>query len=150
MFTWVGLAMCALRPSRGEVPVTAYWDTMPRKDIIARRPFLISFTFMAGESWPVGSKGKLPTPPDSPVAMNPRMRAASRKPITTIWIAIEGLDVPVAERGFAGLPELGEADGVREEDARGGVHRPAAVHELSLLEVGERLGVRAEAEGVEA
>ena len=24
MFTCVGLAMCALRPSRGEVPVTAY------------------------------------------------------------------------------------------------------------------------------
>ena len=33
MFTWVGLAMCALSP-RGEVPVT-YWDTMPRKAIIA-------------------------------------------------------------------------------------------------------------------
>mmetsp|Transcript_10084 Transcript_10084/g.42895 ORF Transcript_10084/g.42895 Transcript_10084/m.42895 type:complete len:330 (-) Transcript_10084:40-1029(-) len=62
----------------------------------------------------------------------------------------EGLDVPVAERGLASLPELGQTHGVREEDARGGVHRPAAVHELSLLEVGEGLGVLAEAQGVEA
>eukprot|EP00982_Pelagococcus_subviridis_P000069 659-Pelagococcus_subviridis.AAC.2 len=87
MLTPVGFAMCALRPSSGDVPVTAYWDTMPRKDIIARRPFFTSFTFIAGESWPVGSNGKLPTTPDSPVAMKPRMRAASRKPMTTTWMA---------------------------------------------------------------
>lgn len=50
----------------------------------------------------------------------------------------------------AGEPELGEADGVGEEDAGDGHHRPAAVGELSLFVPRQCVGISSEAERVKA
>lgn len=50
----------------------------------------------------------------------------------------------------ASLPELGQAHGVGEEDARHGGHGPAAVGELSLAVPLQGLGVGAQAQGVKA
>ena len=62
----------------------------------------------------------------------------------------ERVDGEVVLRGAGFVPRSADAEHLGGGDAGDGHHRPAGVHELSLLVVLQALGVGAEAEGVEA
>jgi len=148
MLAEVGLARCALRASMGERPVTAYCETHPTRAIMAARPFDLLHAHLRGVD-PGGVEGEVEAEAGLALLIEATDAHRLEQAHDGDLDRDEGREVDAVVDG-ARLPELGKADEVGVGNAGNRHHRPAGVHELSLLEVREGLGVGAEAEGVEA
>merc|ERR1719324_1699881 len=124
----------------GSIPVTACCPKKPRIESMARRPFLISFSF---------SSSKLdPLPPlDQPAKSKTPPGDLDDKQGLVVRVVLEERGLQPGDARARPL-EPGVGQQARHQDAHGPQHGPAGVLELRLAVPRQRLGVLAEAQGV--
>ena len=158
--TCQGSARCAWSAATGPMlAVACAWPMMPAKATMARRPLAISLRFSFSEIRALGEARGV----EGAAGVEALDRVRLVRALLLEVGHDEDLDADDDGEGEGdGVAEvgLGVLDGrldpvhARHDLLRGGAgdaeHRPAAVHDLRLLEAGELRGLLAETEGVEA
>ena len=93
---WPGLSRCFLRAAMGPRPVMAVWEVKPRKAIMAKRAFLISFSRISSLRMPSGSKGAEFRKPDC-------KHHGGREARSNRMISIVRLRIDARDSGFQNL-----------------------------------------------